>query len=284
MKKERLMVLSALMLIFCLVSFASAAIIHVKTVPNGKVHIFVLSPDEVYLLLNSYHIQSNSSGEVSANYNGGESNIKILVQVTRDGLSVMNEQFGEFPNKGDIYLRAIPGNVSDNYKAEEDAATAKAAEEEAKKKAAEESAAKAAEESAVKAAAEEAARIKAEEEANSTIFTGLATAFTSITDKINTTYVFIGIIGFIIVGSIFFFVVRIKRDSTPEYIPKKGGKAEEKWHVLGRPYEKRLEDAEDKIKKATSELNALKSMDKVQQAKRDVEMARQRLLKLQKGE
>ena len=93
MKKD--IYLNLFLLVIFSISFVSAidTQINVRTLPNHKASIFVLKTGETYLLLNSYHINADSTGQVSATYSGDESKIMITLKITKNGQTVMLNKF-----------------------------------------------------------------------------------------------------------------------------------------------------------------------------------------------
>ncbi len=90
--------------------------INVKTLPEHKVSIFVLDPAQVYSVLESYHIQSDSNGFVSTTYSGDKTLLKINVEISKGDENVMFERFEDGFDAGKpVYLQVIPGNVLRDY-------------------------------------------------------------------------------------------------------------------------------------------------------------------------
>ncbi|MBS3090090.1 hypothetical protein J4461_04420, partial [Candidatus Pacearchaeota archaeon] len=112
------MKLSALIFALCMgigmVSVVSAidTQINVHTWSGNEVSIFVLDGSQVYYLLQSYYLNSNLSGDVSAFYTGDASKLSFRVIVKREKEQLLSEKFGPYDAGKTIYIQAIPGNLS----------------------------------------------------------------------------------------------------------------------------------------------------------------------------
>ncbi|MAG38072.1 hypothetical protein CMI45_01645 [Candidatus Pacearchaeota archaeon] len=126
---KRNIILAAFFLVVILTGFVSAAdtVINVRTVSVHKAVVTVLGAGEGYTFLDSFFKDTGDSGELAVTYSGGQDEIKVNVLISKDGSKIMLEKFGPFPAGEPIYLQVIPGKVSDNYKAMDEAKATEAA-------------------------------------------------------------------------------------------------------------------------------------------------------------
>src|SRR3989344_6321185 len=118
--------LSLLLIVFSM-SFVTAATteINIQTISSYKVSVFVLAPTGVYSLINSYHVRADTMGYATIPHTSAEDKVNIKVKISKpDGTSLITEDFNDITTGSPLYFRVIPGDISTNYKAEEDAAKA----------------------------------------------------------------------------------------------------------------------------------------------------------------
>lgn len=115
-KKEIALVF--VMISFCLLNFASATDteINVKTLGDRTVSIYVLDASQTYYLLESYHLATDWRGFLSVTYSGSVSDINVRVVVKEDKTTILSEKFGPYKSGSPIYIQAIPGNLSKDYR------------------------------------------------------------------------------------------------------------------------------------------------------------------------
>jgi len=122
----RRIILITLFVSFLALSIVSAldTEIHVKTIRENKVSIFVYKSGIVPpLLLNSYHINSGPTGEVSKIYTGTEETLDVKVQVSKDGKTIYLERFDVYTAGKPIYIQLLSENISRDYMAGASAAS-----------------------------------------------------------------------------------------------------------------------------------------------------------------
>ncbi len=127
----------------CMIIFAilvipmtmAAADINLRTISGHRASITILGAGEAYEFLDSFH-QDTGNGELKVVYTGDKGEIDIIVKITKEGETIMNERFDEMSTSGPLYLQVIPGKVSDNYLKLDEEKAKKEAEEAAKAQAA----------------------------------------------------------------------------------------------------------------------------------------------------
>src|SRR3989344_8395356 len=93
-------------------------VINVRTLPEHKVSIFIRAPDELPLV-DSKHLNSGPTGEVSYSFTGSLNEIEISIKITKDAETIMLEELGTFATGSPLYLQVKPGEVLKDYKAAE---------------------------------------------------------------------------------------------------------------------------------------------------------------------
>lgn len=274
--KNKRRVAFLLLLAFVMLPFVSAAdtVINVKTYKNHQVSVFVLAPSEQYQLLESYHVNSGSTGKISVTYSGDSSSLKINVKITSDGETILLEKFGEFEAGQKLYLQVIPNEISNNYKLLEEA------EELAKVNITNII------ENLTTAPNETTNAIQVEtleENKTKSYLTGL-----SVYDKegnlsiVSYTIIIALVIAFLIVLFIFgrkrFKSGNGPSNSKPSFSPPNNlfGESE--------PSDNRIRELEGRLRDAQTQLNQIKNKDRIEQIKRKLDMDRKELEKLQSGE
>ena len=263
---NKILLLSVLALVL-IVPFALATTeINVKTLPEHKVSIFVLEPAEVYTLLESYHVVSDSSGIVTVSYSENINKVNIKVKVTKDGQEVLLHDFEDMDTGGSLYLQVIPGSVLENYREVE--------EKEAQDAAAQAEAA-AAEAAILENQAEQTDEAPAGGDAGVTGF-----AVSDVVPKFsNMTYFIVG--GIILALVVVVFVLKsgalssiVKKDPAFDYKKVNPERGE---------MDKELENAERRIREAETEIAKLRNKDKIALAEKKLEADRADLDKLRSG-
>jgi len=267
-----------LLLAFVMLPFVSAVdtIINVKTYKNHQVSVFVLAPSEQYQLLESYHVNSGGTGKVSVTYSGDSSSLKINVKITSEGKTVHLEKFGEFEAGQKLYLQVIPNEISNNYKELEEA------EELAKTNVTTTI------ENLTTTSNETTNAIQVEtlEENNTKSYlTGLS-VYNEEGKLSGVAYTII--IALVVAFLIVLFVFSRKKfksgngpsNSKPSFTPPSnffGGGGSD-------PSDNRIKELEGRLRDAQTQLNQLKNKDRIEQIKRKLDMDREELEKLQRGE
>src|SRR3989344_3849128 len=109
MKGRVILVLPLLMLFVIPLVFAADTKITVTTLPNHDVDISVLRHGQVYSLIESYHKNSGSGGNISVTTTTTESMVDVLVWVKKDNVIVKYEKFETgFPVGTPINLDVFP--------------------------------------------------------------------------------------------------------------------------------------------------------------------------------
>jgi len=119
--KKGFVILLLNVLLLAVVSAADTEI-NVKTLPDHDVSIYVLDASQVYYLLQSYHLATDWKGFQSVVYSGSTPDINVRVVVKKDNQQVLSEKFGPYKTGSPIYIQAIPGNLSKDYREFEKAA------------------------------------------------------------------------------------------------------------------------------------------------------------------
>jgi|GEM_PF-3967276 len=119
--KKGFVILLLNVLLLAIVSAADTEI-NVKTLPDHDVSVFVLDASQVYYLLQSYHLATDWKGFQSVVYSGSTPDINVRVVVKKDNQQVLSEKFGPYKTGSPIYIQAIPGNLSKDYREFEKAA------------------------------------------------------------------------------------------------------------------------------------------------------------------
>jgi len=119
--KKGFVILLLNVLLLAVVSAADTEI-NVKTLPDHDVSIYVLDASQVYYLLQSYHLATDWKGFQSVIYSGSTPDINVRVVVKKDNQQVLSEKFGPYKTGSPIYIQAIPGNLSKDYREFEKAA------------------------------------------------------------------------------------------------------------------------------------------------------------------
>jgi len=92
-----------------------AAEINVRTVSGHRASITLLGAGETYEFLDSFHLDTGDNGMVKVEYTGGKEAIDVLVKISKDGETIVNERFEEMNAAEPMYLQVIPGKISKDY-------------------------------------------------------------------------------------------------------------------------------------------------------------------------
>lgn len=279
--------LPLLAIVLLVIPFVTAADtqINVRTWQDHKVSIFVLDTTPPHFTLESWHIYSNTTGEVSATYSGNPSKIMLKIQITKDGELVMTEKFNdeEFPTGSPLYLQVIPGEVLKNYKEKEKKEENKSIENQTQNQTIAEN------QTAIeiKNITTEAPLVESKEASNETnrtlgVLTGKAISNikTIVSTKI-TYYVIIGIV------AVFVLLLIIKFGSS--YLKKRklthpSSSQKIVVHSLNQKVlEKQLTESQNKIKELQSEVNRLKNQERIREMEKRISDEREELDRLKKG-
>jgi len=99
------------------VVLASTLEINIKTLPGHDVFVNVAEPTERYQLIESIKVHADSEGKAQAIFSNDRfGEVKIFVQVNKDGKKVMFENFGTKPMSSPLYLQLLPGQISEDYR------------------------------------------------------------------------------------------------------------------------------------------------------------------------
>lgn len=239
--------------------------INVKTISGHKASVIMLGAGDTYEFLDSKHVPTGDTGEVSIDYAGDRTELDVLVKITKDGEDVVSHRFDGMDATSPMYLQVIPGKISENYKELEEK---KAAEEAAK------AVPEVVEESVDGEIVQEGvAEENSEGDENSKV-TGNAISIDSIKIPKNVYY----IVGGIILAAAILLAGLKMGPSVVRAIPRPsvGG-------YSGGATTKQLADAERRIKEAQAEINKLKNRDKIDAAERKMQKDKEELERLKKG-
>jgi len=284
MKKGILFLLGILFFLSAF-SFVSAVDteINIRTRPDYKVSIFVLDPGKTYLLLDSFHINSGGEGEVSVIYSGDEDEVKINVKVVGGVSTNLLEKFGIFETGEALYLQVIPGDISDNYKAddeEEEEAAATANE------SANEDSQEGTDDGSSDGENDEDNEDVVDDETVSVGSSGITGWAIFGGGEVPRTVYFI--IGLVLVGVVMAIIVfkgvvpRLRKDPAYNYKPVKSGMEEHS--PKKEKVEEELLAAERKIQEARATINRLQNQDKIADAEKKLKADQEALEKLKRGE
>jgi len=93
--------------------------IKIKTLPDHKVSIFILKPNEVFSSLESFHRDSDITGEVSIIYSSnGVDELDVLVNIKKNNIKVLSERFKDYKAGEQIYIRIDNEEINGHYKAD----------------------------------------------------------------------------------------------------------------------------------------------------------------------
>lgn len=242
--------------------------INVKTLSNHDLSIYILDANKVYSSLDSFHKKSDGNGYISVTYTGTQNIFDIQVQVyDSDGkTNLVWERFKAHPNGKEAFFQLLPGNISSDYKALEDAAAAVAAEAaalEASKKAEEER----------KAALDNTSSIS-NSTGNSSRKFGL-NAFAVLDSLKKVLYTLLGVL---VLAVVVFLVVKYGIPLAKKKLALSANSTKD-----SSPNDRKLKATEEKLKDALIEINKLKNQDKIREAERKIEEEKKRLELLKKG-
>ena len=238
MKKKGIVVLVFVLLALPLILASTE--INVKTYSDHKVSIFVQSTTPPISTLESFYIMSDATGLATVTFTGSNTEARINVKVTKDGEEVVHHIFEEMDMTSPLYLQAIPGEISENYRELEEETAENATE-------------------VVNETVEEVVKETVEEEVeeNDTITGAVVENNSTGISKIpNFVYYIIGIV--VVAGILVFFIIgrlnhRNKFAGTRGMKPIRVSAPSE--------YEAKLTDAENKIKAAQAEISRLRNQD-----------------------
>lgn len=81
----------------------------VKTVPEKRVDISVVRPNQVYSLIKSFHVNSDSNGDAKVTFSHDEETFNVRVWVKGDGVEIANKKFEEeYPTGESLILQLYP--------------------------------------------------------------------------------------------------------------------------------------------------------------------------------
>ncbi len=266
-----LVLVLAFILIVSAMPVLAATQINIKTLAGHKVSTYVLKDSEDYQLLASYHKQADAFGKLSIEYPGTQATIKIKVKVMSGTTTVILQDFTGITTGSPLYLRVVPGDISENYLLDEGISAPAADGTNASANASADSEANSADTNA------------AEEESENSALTGLSVMIdkiASIKDKIKLSYVLYALIGAVLIGGVVMLVIKKPFAKRKLLIFGSSGKSQKEIEDLdvGGIDEKRLLDAERKIKEAEEELEAIKNKkNELSEAEKQFKEAKARL-------
>ena len=237
--------------------------INIRTLPDHKVSVFVMNEGNP-TILNSYHVNSGA-GEVLVTHTGSEDVIDIRVKVTKDGANVLNELFEGHDAGFPAYFQLIPGDISEDYKADDEA-----------KAKANESAVQ--EEETQNVSTNKTLEV-AEEPINNTGVTGLAVSDNAGIEIPKITYFIIG--GIVLALVIVLVIFKMGGFST---LSKQGDNAYNYKPIKPADLDREIIAAERKIKEAKAELSKYQNKGKIEALKRHIEEKQEELHKLEGAE
>lgn len=88
--------------------------INIKTLPNHKASIFVYPSGEL-TFEKSYHLTSDTFGNLKITHSSDSSEIDILVKITKDGEKVLSEKFDSYDVNLPIGIRIDYNEINGNY-------------------------------------------------------------------------------------------------------------------------------------------------------------------------
>lgn len=113
---KKVILLSAVLLLVMPFVFAVSTEIKVKTLADHKVSIFVLKPNEIYNLLESFHKTSDGRGEVSVVYNSENiDKFDVRVNVKNKNQIVFSERFEDYDAGVPIFIRMDYQEINGRY-------------------------------------------------------------------------------------------------------------------------------------------------------------------------
>jgi hypothetical protein len=293
--KEALKILIFLVLSLMLLSNISATetTIKVLTYPNHNVMVSALSPGSVYSLIQSFHGTADSEGAFSFTLSSDVNEFDLKVWIKNDNAVVLNKRFdgniaGEplfitmLPGKEEIIKNYLENNTLNNITSENVSSEANISN------------------FTQNTTLSENISLNESNHSNEVVdqskgITGLAT-----TDNQGDTGIFSGkifyfIIGFLVLGVIIFTgVLRMRsrreigneEEPKPVNVRKLSDKLkeikEERKNTNQNDYRKAIEEAEYKIKEAKTEINKLKSVEKIQMLRKKINQDREELDRLEK--
>lgn len=306
MKKSISFTIIGLLIAILITGLVSASVINVRTSPEHKINMRLVS--NTGTLVDSKVVTTDSTGITSMTYSGTLSEIRVQVTITKNGEKILFHNFDDIDTSEDQYLQAIPGNISTNYKVDDEAAEAAAL-------AAEEEAAAEAEAAAIAAAEAE--------EANQSITGKITGFFSTILDKLSFgsedeeaeeldpvteesateddeaddteswfkySYLIYGIIALVIIGGIVYFFMSRKGQSPGLKLFRHEdfdsnaveiNKDKTETPKFGDLDEKKLISAEKKIMEAQKEIESIKNKkNEISEAEKAYAEAKKKLAKL----
>lgn len=91
--------------------------IKVKTLPEHKVSIFILKPNEIFSSLESFHRDSGITGEVSIIYSSNNVNeLDILANIKKNNIKILSERFKDYKAGEQISIRIDNNEINGHYK------------------------------------------------------------------------------------------------------------------------------------------------------------------------
>jgi hypothetical protein len=98
-----------LMAIVIMMPLMSAAIteITIKTTPNYRVSVAILSPEEVYSLIESFHTKADASGIAGVNYSSTLDEVKLGVTIRFASETVSYDAYGPYKTGEPIYIDTL---------------------------------------------------------------------------------------------------------------------------------------------------------------------------------
>lgn len=244
---KRLLLL-VLVLLLALPIVAASAEINVRTYANHKVSIFIREPGKLPLA-DSFHGISDPNGAVTYNYPGIMNEFDVSVKISRDGDTILLENFGTFTDQNSLYLQAKNGEILKDYR-ELDAPIEEVVEKP---------------EPVIEEPVEKIEEVVEEPKVENAPTTGSAISGLG-KSSLKIVYYIIG--GFLLVGIIVFVFGK-------KFLKRDGITVQTAEHELAR--------AEKRIEKAQEDINRLKNRDKIIQARKKLETDKAELRKLQKG-
>mgnify|MGYP001611199228 CR=1 FL=1 len=279
MAQKAIIIGLAVYLGFLLMSLASAdTSITVKTLSYHDASIYVLDSDQIYYLLESFHKNTANSGEVKVVTNVTKSKVKIRVLVKKNNAVVLSETFeGQSTGKPLVFEVYPEGYVSPSNKDTLNVSTNISAN------------------LSENSTSENSTLLNeniTENILNTTttesenITEGITGRVTEEKDSIFSKSIFIYIVlGIIIAGGIFLIIMRKTIGKTTTFIADSKPKKQEidTANTLNFLEQKKLEEAERKIREAQAQINALRNKEKITDLERRIAREQDELRRLKQS-
>ncbi len=247
----------------------------IKTVPNQRVDISVVRPNQVYSLIKSFHVNSDSNGEAKVTFSHDENTFNVRVWVKGDGVEIASKKFEEeYPTGEPLTLELYPKwyspPVDETIMNETNSSS----------------------EINLIINNENTSEITVQEVLNiennsvNSSGTGLVISKGTLGFSKKTIYYFIGIV--VLLSMVFFVLLKIKHSqSVPKEIKVKKlseFNAERKEQLESPDHKEAIEIAEKKIEEAQKEINKLKNEDKIKEIRDRMNQEQKELDRLTRGD